>query len=236
VDSNTNQAFEHQGMVCYNIVVINNNVTIQSPVLDFQRLQRQKKLTLRQSVLETAIHLLATEGAEALSMRRIADAINASTSVLYTIFGSKDGLANALYLEGYARFGAALQNSIETPKNLAPLQKIERICFAYREFALHYPEYYKAIFLGAIPQFVLQPHSVAEGWKSLHILEDVVRECQAKNLIVGDNPRATAKALWAMGHGAVSLELMGSFLEPEERSRVYQIVVQTAIGGLQERK
>ncbi len=213
---------------------MNRNTVIVNPqIVNFQQSQQDNKAVLRKSILDTASQLLATEGAEALSMRRIAIAINASTSVLYTMFQSKDGLANALYLEGFERFGAALVKSIESKKKLSGLHKLEKICYAYRDFALEQPAYYKAMFLGAIPQFVLQPETVAKGWISLQILEDTVRECQQQNLIFAADTRATAKAIWAMGHGAVSLELMGSFLEPNERLTVYKILVRTIIQGLQ---
>jgi AcrR family transcriptional regulator len=219
--------------LCYNNVMNGNTVTSESRVTDFQQSQRQTRDLLRKSILDTASQLLASEGTQALSMRRVSTAINASTSVLYTMFQSKDGLANALYLEGFERFGQALKNSVKTKKHLSALQRLEKICFAYREFALEQPTYYKAMFLGAIPQFVLHPQTVAKGWISLQILEDTVQECQAENLIFTADTRATAKAIWAMGHGAVSLELMGSFLELNERQLVYEILVRTIIQGLQ---
>lgn len=217
----------------YNTVMSHNSVIGSSQIQDFRQSQHQSRQALRKSILDTASLVLSTEGAHALSMRRIANAINASTSVLYTMFQNKDGLANALYLEGFERFGTALKTGIEPQKDLSAIMRLEKICFAYREFALAQPAYYKAMFLGAIPQLVLHPETVEKGWLSLQILEDTVRECQAQQLIFTSDTKTTAKALWAMGHGAVSLELVGFFLEPNECQMIYQTLVRTAIQGLQ---
>ena len=62
---------------------------------------------LRLGILDAAGRLLVEEGPQALSMRRVAREVNASTQVLYTMFGGKDGLANELFLEGFERLTAA---------------------------------------------------------------------------------------------------------------------------------
>jgi AcrR family transcriptional regulator len=71
----------------------------------------------RTALLEIAISILEQEGAPALSMRRIAEQAGCSTTMLYTLFGGKDELVNALYLEGFRR----LENVLHTVQNLNPL-------------------------------------------------------------------------------------------------------------------
>ena len=64
---------------------------------------------LRRNVVEAASHLLVEEGPEALTVRRVAQKLNCSTKIIYTMFQGKDGLANALYLEGCTRLSQAIE-------------------------------------------------------------------------------------------------------------------------------
>ena len=52
--------------------------------------------TLRRALLDTASRLLVKEGPQALTMRRVAAAAGCSTTVLYTVFGGKNGIAEGL--------------------------------------------------------------------------------------------------------------------------------------------
>ena len=64
--------------------------------------------TMRDRVLRVADELLDTEGPDALSLRRIADLADTSTQAVYTQFGGKPGLADAMYRSGYQRLADEL--------------------------------------------------------------------------------------------------------------------------------
>src|ERR1044071_7998227 len=68
----------------------------------------QTRTLLRRNAFEVASRLLMQEGAGPLTVRRIAQELECSTKVIYTLFGNKDGLANELYREGYARLRQTL--------------------------------------------------------------------------------------------------------------------------------
>src|ERR671914_2944683 len=63
--------------------------------------QRRGQEALRRALLDGASGLLVAEGPGALTMRRVAAVAGCSTTVLYTMFGAKEGLADALYREGF---------------------------------------------------------------------------------------------------------------------------------------
>ena len=75
----------------------------------YELAQRQGQDVLRRTLLDAASRLLVAEGPQALTMRRVAAAVGCSTTVLYTAFGSKDGLADALFLEGFQRLRRRLE-------------------------------------------------------------------------------------------------------------------------------
>ncbi|MDQ1696870.1 MAG: hypothetical protein QOJ03_2223, partial [Frankiaceae bacterium] len=62
-------------------------------------------------LIDEAGRILSTEGAAALSLRRLAAATGTSTMAVYTLFGDKQGLLAAMYREGFARLGAAMQSA-----------------------------------------------------------------------------------------------------------------------------
>src|SRR3954462_9225422 len=83
--------------------------------------------TLRRALLDTASRLLVKEGPSALTMRRLAAAAGCSTTVLYTTFGGKDGIAEALYREGFARFAKRLA---VVPHTDDPLERLVALGYA----------------------------------------------------------------------------------------------------------
>ena len=63
---------------------------------------------LRRRLLERAGELLSTEGPAAVSLRKIATDVNTSTTAVYSLFGGKPALLEALYDEAFHRFGTHL--------------------------------------------------------------------------------------------------------------------------------
>src|SRR3954471_14451651 len=88
--------------------------------------------TLRRALLDTASRLLVKEGPQALTMRRVAAAAGCSTTVLYTAFGGKNGIAEALYREGFARFSKKLAS---VPHTDDPVVRLVALGHAYRDNA-----------------------------------------------------------------------------------------------------
>ena len=71
-------------------------------------------------------------------MRRVAREVNASTQVLYTMFGDKDGLADELLLQGFERLAGA-HGAAPRPED--PLRHLYERLEVYIENALANPNY-----------------------------------------------------------------------------------------------
>jgi AcrR family transcriptional regulator len=178
----------------------------------YELAQRQGQDVLRRALLDAASRLLVTEGPQALTMRRVAAAVGCSTTVLYTAFGSKDGLADALFLEGFQRLRRRLE---AVPSGGDPLARLRALADAYRDSALESRSYYGVMFQQAIPGYRPSAASLATAGASLEVLTDAVRACMDAGVLHAGDPRAVAEVLWAAVHGAVSLELAGHFPDPE---------------------
>lgn len=209
----------------------------KTPVVDFRQAQENLRETLRQGMLDAATRLLTEEGPAALTVRRVADAVNCSTTLLYSLFGGKDGLANELYLEGFARLkeefadASAQAGKKQCGKDgLAPLWLHAR---AYHQYAKRNPSYYMVMFGDAIAGFVPPVESRKKAWESFEVLIDTFDACMKNGALPPSSPTAAARLLWAAMHGAVSLELKGYYLKTERADELFNAAVTAVLRSLQ---
>ena len=198
----------------------------------YARARREGQLAVRRALLDAASRLLVEEGPQALSMRRVAAAAGCSTTVLYTLFGGKEGLADALYREGFARLTAAIQAAVATVEAAGgdAVAVAVAAARAYRANALAERNYYGIMFLNPIPGFVPSAESLAAADASLGPLTGAIRDAMAAGVLVVDDPRRMAEVCWAAAHGVVSLELAGHFPDPEVATDRFRTLCWAAIG------
>lgn len=194
----------------------------------FRAAQDLHQQNLRQGILDDASNLLMREGANALTMRRIAKAVGCSTTVLYTMFGSKQGLVDELYLKGFEMLRQALA-SVPHPGNSQDY--IYALCYAYRSFALANSTYYSMMFFLAIPEYVPSQTNLELGQKSLELVVQAIQECIAPRQ-AEDEAWEIARTIWATVHGHVGLELGGYFRDSEASQQRLKRVLQTLADGL----
>ena len=183
---------------------------VTAPISPYRAAVARGDDELRTALLDQASELLSSEGPQALSLRRIATAVGCSTTVLYTVFGGKSGIAEALFREGFARFAARLASVAE---DLAPLERLIALSRAYRANALVERNYYGVMFGQSLPGFTPSDDALLQAAGTLDVLARQVRICMDAGIFAGD-PREITEVLWAAAHGAVSLELAGFF--PDE--------------------
>ncbi|GAA0383959.1 TetR family transcriptional regulator [Acrocarpospora corrugata] len=168
--------------------------------------QRSGYDELRTRLLDVASELLMASGPESLTVRRIAAEAGCATTVIYTMFGSKEGLAEALYLEGFERFRRRLASVTPRPDPYEYLVALQPI---YREAALAEPGYYSLMFERAIPGFVPSERARTLARAALNIIDRVIADCISAGYLTPTQPRKVADALWAAAQGAISLERAG---------------------------
>ncbi|MFB9123433.1 TetR/AcrR family transcriptional regulator [Paraburkholderia dipogonis] len=108
-----------------------------------ERKNRQKQ-ALRERILDAARRIVMREGFAALSMRKIADAIEYSPATLYLHFASRDEIAQALCAEGYAHL---LETFVPLAGIADPAERLKALGRAYVAFGVAHPETYRLIFM-----------------------------------------------------------------------------------------
>jgi AcrR family transcriptional regulator len=182
----------------------------------------------RERILIAADRLLAEQGTEALSMRRIADEVGTTTRAVYSLFGGKDGLLNALYTQ-LADTLLKLHNGIEPSAD--PVSELLPLSLAYRNSALRHPNLYQLMFGINTPGFVPDAREVARARQSFgRVLDSITRAIQAGHFS-GRDAELIGSSLWALVHGLASLELKGAFGPPEKAEALWRAAVHGLIAG-----
>jgi AcrR family transcriptional regulator len=209
---------------------------IKPKIVDFRQGQEDLHRSLRQGMLDAATRLLTEEGPAALTVRKVAESVNCSTTLLYSLFGGKDGLSNALYLEGFARLKLEFAANSVPPTTFdgrADLQRLNALAQIYHQYAKRNASYYMVMFGDAIAGFVPPLESRNQAWESFTVLIDAFDECMQADVLPRTNPTAAARLLWAAMHGAISLELKGYYLKTERADELFNAAVQAVLRALQ---
>jgi AcrR family transcriptional regulator len=181
----------------------------------------------RAALLKAATSLLAEAGPEALTVRRIAARAQCSTMGVYSRFGGKDGIVDALFQEGFDRLGAALDAA---PSDLDPADALVEGCRAYRRVALAHPTSYLIMFERAVPDFWPSPTAVEHALAAHGRLVAAMERAVKAGVVAGPAGPA-AHALWALCHGLVSLQLHGMSVDVDD-DQAFEASVRALVAAL----
>jgi AcrR family transcriptional regulator len=159
---------------------------------------------LRVRLLEAAVRTLSEEGPEALSLRKLAAQVGTSTTAVYSLFGGKPGLLEAVFDEAFARFG---QRLAEVEPTGDPVDDLRVLGEAYRASALAEPHFYQVMFGSLGGAITPGPESRERAEATFRPLVDGVRRAMDAGALRRDDPVTVASGMWAAAHGLVSLEL-----------------------------
>ena len=168
---------------------------------------QQSNGDLQRAILDTARHLLVTDGYTNMSMRKIARAIGYSATSIYLHFDSKDALVHALIAEGYRQMYEAF---IETAGQHAddPVRRLEALCRTYIDYGLESPEYYEIMYLlhpEQMKRFPVEKYRRAR--RNLELIRTTLEEGQEAGVLKVTDAKVASTTIWAALHGTVSLLL-----------------------------
>src|SRR5947209_10993994 len=109
-----------------------------------QERRDREKQELRAKIVDAARRLFAQEGYEAVSMRKIADAIEYSPTAIYLHFADKAALFAEICGTDFGRLAGVFG---ELASVVDPAERIGRIGRAYVRFAIEYPNHYRLMFM-----------------------------------------------------------------------------------------
>jgi AcrR family transcriptional regulator len=148
---------------------------------------------------------------------------------VYNHFESKNGIIEALFIQGFERLSDALKAVADVQDPYEALREGGR---RYRALALEHPMVYQLMFLRAVPGFEPSERAFVIAGDAFANLVTAVQRAMAAGVIVEGEPAETAQLIWSSIHGWVSLELMGmtGFIEDQETG--FDRVCSTMLDGL----
>jgi AcrR family transcriptional regulator len=166
--------------------------------------ERQEMQTL---ILDAARDLFATEGYEAVTMRKIAEKIEYSPTAIYTHFKDKLSLLRELCDRDFASFAAALQRAGGVKD---PVDRLRRIGYAYVDFALEHPNHYRFLFMTAHPPVGPEESAIQRGnpdQDAYAFLRVTIEEGLAQGRFKPElkDPDVVCQLAWGAAHGVVAL-------------------------------
>jgi AcrR family transcriptional regulator len=153
---------------------------------------------LRRSAMMAAFRLFAEGGGEKLSARALAQAIGASTKVIYSHFGGMTQVVDEVRAEAERRLSERLR--VGDIPSLSRVDRLARMASAYRDFARSEPHLF---------DLLCGPDAREWDPAAIAMAQAIIAPPHATPAAT-DATLPQARVFWAMIHGPVRLERTGA--------------------------
>jgi AcrR family transcriptional regulator len=183
----------------------------------------------RAVVIDAARELIAAEGLDAVSLRRLATRLGVTAPALYAYVADKRDLLRGVAEGEFDRLITTIQ-AVDAPE---PVERLRRICRAYVDHAVARPELFRVMFL--FPPQLDPPGGVdtlPQATAAFSTALEIVAEAVATGALRPTDPMIAALTLWTATHGAATMILMGFPFDATIRDTVIDSVIDTTLVGL----
>jgi AcrR family transcriptional regulator len=172
-----------------------------------ERKIRQKE-EVRLAILNASWSIVEQEGWQALSIRKIAEAIEYSVPVIYDHFANKETILLEFTRRGFSLLNSRLKEAGASFYD--PALKLEAIGFAYWRFAQENKEYYQLMYGLGMPtcEIVQQVNELSEF---TDLIMRPIKELLDSGRQAGTDPFMKLHTFWSMIHGLISINMMGKY-------------------------
>jgi AcrR family transcriptional regulator len=179
------------------------------------------RVNLKQSLLDSALGLIAEVGPQGFTLREVARRAGVSHNAPYRHFLDKDDLLAAVAAEGFERLNESMTKAMR--KGRTGAEQLRLAGRGYVEFALRSPQHLLVMFEGprsAEPSLVkpslVKPSLVKSGpeyaeaaRRAFQTLLDAVMAAQAEGDLRQGDPYPLALVAWSGVHGLAKLAIGG---------------------------
>ncbi|MFC5742822.1 TetR/AcrR family transcriptional regulator [Dyella tabacisoli] len=177
------------------------------------------RLTTAEKILRAAHRLFDREGADAVTMRRVADAVGITPMAIYRHFPNRDALLKRLSDDSFnavAHEWEARSSSPDLPDRLMSLAD------PYLDYALTHPHLFDHAFSVRRDDARLYPEDFRAGRSpTFNVVIDAIVDGMAKGVFKQDDPHDVAMAIWAQQHGLIALYRAGRFSYDQAQFRAF---------------
>lgn len=185
-------------------------------------------------ILAAAIDMLADEGYESLSMRKLAGRVGLSQAAIYRHYRNKTELVASAIDVGYSQLKARLV-SLEQEK-MNPAETLSEGIRRYVDFALESPRLYKAFLLQdlgpAKSEIEVFAPGVSRRKRTFGMLAGIIGRGIAEGSFAPCDPEITAQAVWAAMFGLATRLCFEPDLDRERIGEIRERQIAIIIAGL----
>jgi AcrR family transcriptional regulator len=173
-----------------------------------ERRERERE-EVRATILDAARQMFATEGYEAVTMRRIAEQIEYSPTAIYFHFKDKETLIRELC---DADFYALARQFYALQEIHDPIERLKRVGHAYIQFGVDYPNHYRLMFMTPHPAMKAEASTLRRGnpeEDAYAFVKGIVSEAIGHGRFRSEfhDVELVAQTVWAGVHGVISLQI-----------------------------
>jgi len=190
---------------------------------------------LRRVLIDTAVDIISEQGANDLSLRKIAKRAGVSHAAPYRHFKDKNAILAAVARQG---FGMMLKITEERiARNRGNELDHFAICgLSYIDFAITYPSHYRVMFGTRSDDSYFSDEFRPESIPVFKLLRDKIVVCQEKGLLKAGDPGEMALAAWSIVHGFAMLRIdhhiQDQRMDEKKLRELQRTVVLTLYSGL----
>jgi AcrR family transcriptional regulator len=187
---------------------------------------REHDETTRAALLAAAERLIDEEGPDAAGVRCVADEVGTSTRAVYSVFGSKQGLLEALAIRFFEELHAAIDAVPLTDDPAADL--VEAGMQAFRGTVIKHPSLYRLVFLRIVPDLELGPEFGQVAYDAFGRMQALV-----ERVAPGPGVHERALAWHALTEGLASMEVRGQMLDTLNAERIWRDALTALVRGFE---
>lgn len=172
-------------------------------------------------ILQAAYALFDAGGAEAVTMRRVADAVGLSAMAIYRHFPNREALLKRLSDDS---FQTAAQDWSARVRAREPRKRLLQVMEPYLDYALGHPHLFDHAFSVRRDDARRFPDDFrARRSPTLNLVADTVAEGMRAGVLRKDDPWDVAMSVWAHAHGLIALYRAGRFSYSEAQFRAFYL-------------
>ncbi|WP_369386751.1 TetR/AcrR family transcriptional regulator [Streptomyces sp. CG1] len=179
--------------------------------------------TVKERLVACATEMLATRPQESVTLRSLSTAAGTSTTAVYSLFGGKDGLIQAVRDSAVT---GLFQDLSTVPTSEDPLADIYALAVAYRRWACGHSHLYTVLFGGVQP---FEPTGAVGSHDPIGPLIAAIDRGVTGAVLAGE-ATSIALSLWVTLHGLVTLELAGALDAPTAEA-AFRPTIHAALRG-----
>lgn len=176
-------------------------------------------LTTAEKILRAAHKLFDREGADAVSMRRVAELVGVTPMAIYRHFTNRDALLKRISDDGFQ--SVADQWRAQAGRGDI-IERLHATQMLYLDYALAHPHLFDHAFSVRRDDARRYPEDFrARRSPTLNVVADTLVEGMREGVLRKDDPWDVAMTLWAHTHGLIVLYRAGRFSYDDKQFRAF---------------